>query len=316
MSQDKTGQENAGEAKTPARRSTLGDDLAAAPGEIGAVAPIDPVAMARRDLQKSLPKRFYKEASAAARGGAFALLLDGRPAKTPGRNAFAAPTLAAAQALADEWARQEEFIDPTGMPLTRITNSAIDGVAQAQDATAEDIARYGASDLVCYRAGESEALAKAQAARWDKVLDYAREKLGARLICAEGVNYVEQPEAARGAILAAVKRIAGTGPAAPFALAALHVMTTLTGSALLALAVADGVLTPQEAWASAHVDEDFQMKIWGADDEAVARRARRWTEMEAAARLLRAVRGEATQTQVRAATERDLAPEGRRGRDG
>jgi chaperone required for assembly of F1-ATPase len=174
-----------------------------------------------------------------------------------------------------------------------MANSAIDGVAQAIDATAADIAKYGASDLVCYRAGEPETLAQAQAARWDKVLNYARENLGARLICAEGVNYVEQPEAAKQAILAAVKRIAGTGPAAPFALAALHVMTTLTGSALLALAVADGVLTPQEAWEAAHVDEDFQTKFWGADDEALARRARRWTEMEAAAGLLRAVRAEA-----------------------
>jgi chaperone required for assembly of F1-ATPase len=272
MSQDKTGQESS---------------------EAGAALPIDPIAMARRDQQKALPKRFYKEAAAAERDGAYALLLDGRPAKTPGRNAFAAPTLAAAEALAQEWARQAEFIDPAAMPLTRMANSAIDGVAQAIDATAADIAKYGASDLVCYRAGEPETLAQAQAARWDKVLNYARENLGARLICAEGVNYVEQPEAAKQAILAAVKRIAGTGPAAPFALAALHVMTTLTGSALLALAVADGVLTPQEAWEAAHVDEDFQTKFWGADDEALARRARRWTEMEAAAGLLRAVRAEA-----------------------
>jgi chaperone required for assembly of F1-ATPase len=276
MSEDKPGQGKTGEGN----------------GEPG-LAPIDPVAMARRDQQRALPKRFYKEASAAARDGAFALLLDGRPAKTPGRNAFAAPTLAAAEALAEEWARQEEFIDPTAMPLTRMANSAIDGVAQALDATAQDIARYGGSDLVCYRAGAPEALAKAQAARWDKVLDYARDQLGARLICAEGVNYVEQPEAARRAILAAVKRIAGTGPSAPFALAALHVMTTLTGSALLALAVADGVLTPAEAWEAAHVDEEFQMKVWGADEEALARRARRWTELEAAARLLRAVRADA-----------------------
>lgn len=273
----------------PSPPRTIGNDVA--PGPAGMAAPlIDPIAMARRDLQKTLPKRFYKEARAAERNGAFALLLDGRAAKTPTRNVLALPTLAAAQALAEEWARQDQFIDPTAMPLTRMANSAIDGVAQAIDMTTADIAKYGASDLVCYRAGEPESLAKAQAALWDKVLDYAREKLGARLICAEGVNYVEQPGSARRAILAAVQRIAGTGAAAPFALAALHVMTTLTGSALLALAVADGMLTPEEAWRAAHVDEDHQMKVWGADDEALARRARRWTEMEAAAQLLRDMR--------------------------
>jgi chaperone required for assembly of F1-ATPase len=271
---------------------TIRDDLAPTSDEAfaQAVPPIDPLAMARRDLQKSLPKRFYKEASAEPLDGAFALLLDGRPAKTPAKNRLAAPTLAAAQDLAAEWARQEELIDPGSMPLTRIANSAIDGVAREMDATAAEIAKYGGSDLICYRAGAPEGLAQTQATSWDPILDFAREKLGARLICAEGVIFVEQPEASRHALLKAVKQIAGDGPGAPFALAALHVMTTLTGSALLALAVAYGELTPEEAWAAAHVDEDFQMKLWGADEEALRRRARRSTEMEAAARLFRSVR--------------------------
>jgi len=267
---------------------TLRQDLAPTFAE-EALAPIDPIAMARRDQQKSLPKRFYKEATAEERDGAFALLLDGRPAKTPGRNALAAPTLAAAQALAAEWNRQGEFIDPLAMPLTRIVNSAIDGVAREIDATVDEIVKYAGSDLVCYRAGEPEALALAQAAAWDPILAFAREKLGARFICAEGVTFVEQPESSRRALHEAVAQIARNGASAPFALAALHVMTTLTGSALIALAAARGELTTDEAWAAAHVDEDFQMRIWGADEEAAARRARRRTEMEAAAALWRLV---------------------------
>ncbi|WP_084572995.1 ATP12 family chaperone protein [Methylocapsa aurea] len=251
--------------------------------------PIDPLAMARRDLQKALPKRFYAEATASPQDGAFALLLDGRPAKTPARNRLALPTLAAAQELAAEWSRQGELIDPGAMPFTRIVNSAIDGVAREIGATAEEIAKYADSDLVCYRAGAPEALAQAQAAAWDPILAFAREKIGARLICAEGVMFLEQPEPARRAVRDALKQIAESGPAAPFALAALHVMTTLTGSALIALAVARGEITPAEAWAAAHVDEDFQMRLWGADEEAMARRARRWIEMEAAAKLFRLV---------------------------
>ncbi len=265
----------------------LRDDLLREPGEIAAV---DPVEMARRDLQKPLPKRFYKEASAEARDGAFALTLDGRPAKTPARNPLAAPTLAAAQELADEWARQQEIIDPGSMPLTRIVNSAIDGVAREMEATSADIVRYGGSDLLCYRASGPEALTRAQAESWDPVLDFIRESLGARMICVEGVSFVEQPEAARRALAEAVAQIADEGASGPFALAALHVMTTLTGSALLALAVAREALTVEEAWAAAHVDEDYEMSLWGADSEALARRGRRFAEMEAAARLLRAVR--------------------------
>ncbi len=263
---------------------SIRDDLSPLPGEIAA---IDPVAMARRDLQKTLPRRFYKEASAEPRDGAFALLLDGRAARTPAKNPLTLPTLAAARELAAEWGRQQEIIDPGAMPMTRIVNSAIDGVAREMDATVDEIVKYGGSDLVCYRVGDPEALAQAQAQAWDKIIDFAREKLGARLICTQSVNFVEQPEAARRALREAVRQVAAEGP---FALAALHVITTLTGSALIALAVAYGALTPEEAWAAAHVDEDFQIKFWGADAEALARRQRRWAEMEAAARLLRSAR--------------------------
>jgi chaperone required for assembly of F1-ATPase len=123
------------------------------------------------------------------------------------------------------------------MPLTRIVNSGIDGVAYRLDATVDEIARYAGADLVCYRAAGPRMLIEAQAAAWNFVLAFARENLGAHFICTEGVEFVEQPEPARAAVKEAIKGIANSGPAAPFALAALHV-TTLTGSVLLALAMA------------------------------------------------------------------------------
>jgi chaperone required for assembly of F1-ATPase len=105
------------------------------------------------------------------------------------------------------------------------------------------------------------------------------------------VGFIDQPVPARAAVNEAIKRIANSGEAAPFALAALHVMTTLTGSVLLALAVAYRELTPTEAWIAAHVDEDFAMRAWGEDADALQRRARQWREMETAARLFHAVHG-------------------------
>jgi chaperone required for assembly of F1-ATPase len=248
-------------------------------------APADPIALARRDLNKAMPRRFYKEVTVQQRDGTFILLLDGRAAKSPAGKHLALPSLAAARRLAEEWQAQSEWIDPAAMPLTRIVNSAIDGVARQLDATVEEIARYAGSDLVCYRAAEPRALAEAQTAAWDPILSFAREKIGARFICSEGVVFVEQPEPARAAVKEAIARIALSGTAAPFALATLHVMTALTGSVLIALAVAHGELTPAEAWAAAHVDEDFEMRAWGEDAQALERRARSWHEMEAAARL-------------------------------
>ncbi len=254
--------------------------------------PIDPVAMARRDQKKALPKRFYKEATAEARDGAFAVLLDGRPVKTPAKNALALPTLAAAQAVATEWQAQDEYIDPHLMPLTRLVHSAVDGVAGEKAACVDEIVKYAGTDLVCYRSAEPEALAKAQAEAWDPYLAFAHEKFGARFICAKGIIFAAQPESAHQAVHAAVNALAVPKATGCFALAALNVMTSLTGSALMALGVTHGAFDTEAAWKAAHVDEDFQMQIWGHDEEALQRRARRWIEMEAAAKLFRLVHEE------------------------
>ncbi|MHB2168117.1 ATP12 family chaperone protein [Alsobacter sp. R-9] len=247
--------------------------------------PVDPRAAARASVQAPLPRRFYREAGVAATDGGHGLVLDGRPARTPGKAPLAVPSLAVAEAIAREWESQAEVIDPTTMPLTRLVNSALDGVAQRLDDVAAEIARYGGSDLLCYRAGEPARLVQRQTDVWDPLVDWAHEALGARLILAEGVMFAEQPPGATAAITAAVERFRD-----PLALAALSTMTSLTGSVVLALAVAHGRLSAQEAWAAAHLDEDFQMEVWGEDEEALQRRAARWREMEAAAFVVGAAR--------------------------
>ena len=256
-------------------REDLANQLAPGQGE-----PIDPVAMARRDLQKVLPRRFYKEAGALEGEGGFVLTLDGKNAHTPGRQPIHTPSLALTQALAEEWGGQGEFIDPGSMPLTRIVNSALDGVAKEMGEVRAEVVKYAGSDLICYRAGEPQSLVEAQARAWDPILTWAREDLGARFICAEGVVFAAQPEHAVAAVARVVEAVDS-----PLALAGLNVMTTITGSALLALAVAKGRLSAAEAWSAAHVDEDFQAAAWGEDAEAAARRARRWLDMEAAAKV-------------------------------
>jgi chaperone required for assembly of F1-ATPase len=229
----------------------------------------------------ALPKRFYEEVAAKDEGGGGAsLLLDGKPVRTPGKAPLTLPSRALAEAVASEWRAQGERIDPSTMPLTRLANSAIDGVAGREQAVIDDIARHAASDLLCYRADGPKALVEAQSAHWDKVLDWARMELKAPLVLAQGVVHVAQPEAS----LARIRRALDGLDA--LRLAALHVMTALTGSALLALAVLRGKLTPEQAWKAAHVDEDFQISQWGEDAEAATRRENRWRDFAAAARAL------------------------------
>lgn len=241
---------------------------------------LGPMESARRGLRTPVRQRFYTDASVGQEDASgFPVLLDGRSIQTPARRKLSAPVRTLADALAAEWEAQRVHVDPARMPLTRLANTIIDGVAHERDAVAADIAKYLGSDLLCYRAGEPQGLVDRQATHWDPVLAWARAELGAHFILSEGIVFVAQPERAVAAAQAAL-------PPDPWRLGALHSITTLTGSALLALAVLRGQLSAAQAWATAHVDEDWQMQQWGADDLALERRASRWEEMRAAAVVL------------------------------
>ena len=241
--------------------------------------PLDPIEAARRSTRTPRRPRFYQSAQVGESADAFPILLDQRPVKTPARRALAAPSRALAHALAEEWNTQGEFIDPARMLLTRLANAIIDGVVDTPAAVAAEIEKYLASDLLVYRAEQPEGLVARQVEHWDPLLAWARDTLGAHFVLAQGVNFVPQPAAALAAARAAI-------PRDPWRLGAVNAITTLTGSALIALAVDAGRLAAAAAWAAAHVDEDWNMELWGRDELALERRRYRYAEMEAAASVL------------------------------
>ena len=252
----------------------------------GAMSHEDPVRRAQIQMLKPLPKRFYKEVSvAAADGDTCSVLLDGRTVRTPAKQPLAVPTRKLAEILAAEWEAQTEVIDPGQMPVTRIVNTALDGVAKDQRSVFDDILRFAGTDMLCYRADSPEGLVARQNEIWNPVLDWAQQTLGARFILAEGVIHQEQPEEALAAYAEGLRAFA-----TPLGLTCIHTVTSLTGSALLALAFASGRLSAEEAWTAAHVDEDWQIEHWGTDEEAFRRRENRWQEMQATAAVLDALR--------------------------
>lgn len=244
----------------------------------------DPTRRAQNQMRTPQTKRFYERAELAGTPDGFAIHLDGKPARTPGRALLLLPTAAAAQLVADEFTAQGEHVDPVSMPVTRLVNTAIDGVAADTQAVLEDVLRFASSDLLCYRAEGPERLVARQAEAWDPVLDWARSALGARFNLAEGVMHVEQPREAIGAVGLHLRQRDSA-----LRIASIHVMTAISGSALLALAVEAGALDPEEAWRAAHVDEDWQAEQWGEDAEAVARRNFRKRDFMASVNLLRAL---------------------------
>lgn len=252
--------------------------------EVAGKSPLDPQEAARRATRAPRRKRFYAAVGIVEAEGGFAVALDGKPTRTPSGKIVAAPKLEIAQAMAAEWEAQKETIDPLTMPMTRFANSVVDAVVERAGVVREDIAKYFHSDLLFYRAGHPEALVRREAQHWDPVLFWAAEALGAHFILAQGIMHVSQPEQA-------VKAAREALPDDPWSVAALHVVTTLTGSALLALALHQGARDPAEVWAAAHVDEDFNAEQWGQDEEASVLRAARKVDFEAAVAILRAIKG-------------------------
>jgi chaperone required for assembly of F1-ATPase len=243
--------------------------------------PNDPMRAARANMQQPLPKRFYTTATADTDSdGRHRVLLDGRQVRTPKKGVLTLPTRALAEAVAAEWQAQTGVIDPARMPLTRFADTALDGVVGQEAEVAADIAKYCDTDLLYYRAERPEGLTHRQAELWDPILAWASDTLGVRFQIQTGIMPVAQSPGIRTALEPDVAKLDA------FALTALHVMTTLMGSALLALAVRAGRLDVSAAWAAAHVDEDWQIAEWGEDDEATERRRRRYVEMVAAGRFL------------------------------
>lgn len=224
-------------------------------------------------------RRFYKQVAVTGTAAPFAIALDDRTLRTPLKRPLDLPTKVLAEALAAEWEAQAEKIQPHTMPFTKLANTALDRVATDKDRIIGEIVDFAGSDLVCYRAATPPDLVERQARIWQPVLDWARETFQGEFQATEGILHIAQPEAS----LAALREYLSTK--SPWALTALHNLTTLTGSALLSAMACEKGILPAEAWLAAHVDEDYQIEQWGWDEEARHRRDFRKREFDTCLRF-------------------------------
>ncbi|HMH65056.1 MAG TPA: ATP12 family protein [Rhizomicrobium sp.] len=229
-------------------------------------------------------KRFYKDVSVAPGEGGFCILLDGKPVKTPARGALALPTESLALAIAQEWRDQGETIVATTMPLLRLANTVIDGVAKNRTDVITAILRFGENDLLCYRAHQPPDLAARQGEAWDPLLDWVRQRHSAHMKVAEGLGHVDQTLDALAALREPLEDLDA------FTLAGLHVIASITGSLVLALAVLEGYVPGAYAFELSRIDETYQAKKWGEDAEAQKRATMLAHELDKAVELIAAVR--------------------------
>jgi len=229
-------------------------------------------------------KRFYREASVRPGEGGEQILLDERPVKTPAKRPLALPNAALAQAIAAEWNAQAGEVRPRSMPLTGLANAAIDRVAPDKEAFAATLAAYGDSDLLCYRADAPASLVARQTALWDPLLAWARRRFDVDFEVVTGIVHRLQPPHTLARLGHAVAALGA------FELAALAPLVTISGSLVIALAVTEGAIRLDAAWAAAALDETWQAEQWGEDSEAAAMLAARRAEFDAAWRLLELLR--------------------------
>ncbi len=227
-------------------------------------------------------KRFYSAAEVVAdTAGGYAVHLDGKPVRTPGGRGLCVPSRALADAIAREWAGQGDEIAPDTMPFTRLANAVIDGVAPQTEPVVDAIARYAETDLLCYRAEGPRELVAQQDQAWQPILDWAEATFGIALKVTQGVSPVAQPDEA-------LDRVRGLfGDCDPFTLASAHLAASLSGSALIALALVHGKLDAESAWCLSRIDEAYQIAQWGEDAEAAARDARRKADLAVSVQTMR-----------------------------
>lgn len=232
-----------------------------------------------------LPKRFYKSVDVARVEDGYAVTLDGRTVLTPGHKIpVIVPALSVAQAMAGEWAAQGEFIDPATMPMVRLINSAIESGETMAPAFRAEIGKFVAGDLLLYRADAPQELVAEQEREWDAALVALARKFDIAFQPTIGIIHQPQPEHTLGRLDEALEN------QGLLALTALVSITGLTGSGLLAIGLLHGLFSPDQVWQAAHVDEDHQIRLWGEDEEASERRAKRRVEFDIAVSVVEALR--------------------------
>lgn len=237
--------------------------------------------LSRDRIHRPLPKRFYKSVAATDQLG---IALDGRSVKTPLKAPLVLPTRALAEAVAAEWDAQIDVINPHAMPLTKLANTAIDRAISEKSKIVAEILEFAGSDMICYRAESPAGLVQRQKTHWDPIIAWAKTDLKAGFTVVNTITHKRQSPTTLQALEVHIEWLD------PFSLVGVHNLTTLTGSALLAVMLAVGKIPTEAAWRAANLDENWQIEAWGEDDEAMARRTERLNEFSASVKFVNLAR--------------------------
>lgn len=230
-------------------------------------------------------RKFYKEASVqqSEDNRVWEVLLDGRSLKTTAKRDLNLPTRTLAQAIAFEWNAQEKDVIPQSMPVTQLIFTGLDNFADELDLIRDETAKYGETDLLCYRVADPKALGARQDEHWQPLLDWAAKQLDAPLTVTHGIMAVDQPAQSLTALRRPLERLD------ILHITALRTLVGATGSLVLALAVYFGRISPDDALDLATIEERFQIETWGPDEDLEASLEGKREDARAAGTILAAL---------------------------
>ena len=211
-------------------------------------------------MSKKLNKRFYKAVTVGEKDGQWAVLLDGMQLRTPGKIKLSVPSKALAENIAGEWEAQTEMINPSLMPVTRLTNVAIEQTSKRRDDLIAEARRYAETDLISYRAPQPRILKERQATAWDVWQAWAAGQ-GVKLKSTETLDAIAQPAES-------LKRVEAFAAGLNDLQLTLFVhLVAVYGSVVLAMAVMKDALSAEAAFDLSRIEADYQIELWGEDEE-------------------------------------------------
>jgi chaperone required for assembly of F1-ATPase len=228
-------------------------------------------------MYRSGTPKFYKQALAEETDNGFAVLLDGRPLKSPAGSPLCVSSAGLAQQIAEEWSAQEDTINPSIMPMTSMCCTMLDRIVPRKLEITKQLLRYVETDLLCYRAQEPADLTRRQHEEWQPLIDWVAESYGARLVVTEGILPVRQPQAALESLSTVIDELNDSE------LTALSCVAPIAGSIVVGLALVSGRIKATEAISIVQLDEEYQNEMWGTVEEAQLQQKGIQKEIESAA---------------------------------
>ena len=218
---------------------------------------------------------------APATSAQWQVLLDGKPAATPAGHLLVLPARGLAERIADEWRGEGNETRQDTMQFTRLANTAIDRVAPNRRGAIDELLKYAGADLLCFRASAPNVLVERQSAVWDPLLEWALGRYGIELKVTCGITPVRQPPDELQTLESFITQLDD------FALTGLVAAASSLGSAILALALYEGRIDAEAAFAAAELDTIYQAEIWGKDPLMAVRDTKKGQEVSEIAQFFK-----------------------------